>query len=156
MDDCEVCGKKSDELFLVEIEGAQMIVCGVCAKGKDIIQEYSNRKEEEPRFQRAVAPKDELEIVEGYGRVIREGRDSYGLSTKLLAEKINEKESTLIRVENEHALPDDRLAKKLERELRIKLIVKGSSDKKPYSSSKQNEVTLGDAAIIKDAKKKGN
>ena len=44
-----------------------------------------------------------------------------GLSLKVLAEIINEKESFLARVENERAKPSNTLIKKLEKTLDIKL-----------------------------------
>lgn len=148
MEECEVCGKKFDDLYLVDIEGAQMIVCGSCSKGKEILQEFSNRESPEPKFRRS-EKRDQYEVVENYGQLIREARNVLALPSKVLAERINEKESTLVRVEKGEALPDDRLAKKLEKALGIKLIIKESTERRSYSASKQNEITLGDAAIIK-------
>lgn len=155
MDECEVCGRNSNDLYLVDIEGAQMTVCASCAKGKDILQEFSDREKPEPKlFKRA--PKEELQVIDNFGAVIRHARESLGLPAKVLAERINEKESTLVRVEKGEMLPDDKLAKKLEKELDIKLIVKESVEKKRYPSSKQDGVTLGDSVVIKGKKDKGN
>jgi len=153
MEGCEVCGKGSDDLFLVDIEGAQMTVCKACAKGKTVLQEFTDR--EEPQIQqRAVQSKSDVsEVVENYGKIIREARDRLSLPSKALAERINEKESTLVRVEKGEALPDDRLARKLEKALGIRLIVSAESDRKSYAYSKQSGVTLGDAAVIKKGKK---
>ncbi len=153
MEGCEVCGRGSDDLFLVDIEGAQMMVCGACAKGKTVLQEFTDRDEPQAQ-QRAAQPKsDASEVVENYGRIIREAREGLSLPSKVLAERINEKESTLVRVEKEEALPDDRLARKLEKALGIRLIVSAESSRKPYAYSKQAGVTLGDAAVIKKGKK---
>ncbi len=155
MEECEVCGSKSEDLYLVDIEGAHMIVCAACAKGKDILQEFSNKEKTAAKsFKRA--PKEEFLVIDNFGSVIRHGRDLLGLPTKVLAERINEKESTLIRVEKGEMLPDDRLAKKLEKELGITLIVKGSIEKSPYSASKQAQVTLGDSVVVKGKRNKGN
>lgn len=155
LDECEVCGRKSDELFQVNIEGAKMIVCAPCAKGKDVLQEFSNKEKQVPVNYKKAA-KEEMQVVDNFGSLIRHARESIGFPTKVLAERINEKESTLIRVEKGEHLPDDRLAKKLERELNIKLIVKSGMEKKQYSSSKQDQVTFGDSVVIKDKRDKGN
>ncbi|MHB1830662.1 MAG: multiprotein bridging factor aMBF1 [Candidatus Micrarchaeaceae archaeon] len=155
MEECEVCGRKSNELYLVDIEGAHMTVCKSCSTGNDILQTFSNKDKTEPKF-RSAAPKDTIDVVENYGKIIRRARESFGLPTKVLAERINEKESTLIRVEKGDALPDDRLAKKLEKELDITLLVTETSDKKSFSSPKANGITFGDSVIIKDKRGKGN
>ncbi len=157
MDECEVCGRKSDQLYLVNIEGAQMIVCASCAKGKDVIKEFSEKREETPMRHRQVhRESDELQVVENFGSIIRHARESLGLPSKVLAERINEKESTLVRVEKGEMLPDDRLAKKLEKELGITLIVKEGIERKQYSAKDNEQLTIGDSAVIKDRRDKGN
>ena len=154
MEACEVCGRGSEDLFLVDIEGAQMIVCRQCSKGKKVLQEFSDKKEAPAVINRPVRSRDdEYEIVEHYGRIIRNAREAVGLPSHVLAERINEKESTLVRVEKEDALPDDRLAKKLEKALGIRLLVKSETDRRHFSSSKQEGITLGDAAFIKKDEK---
>ena len=132
-----------------------MIVCASCAKGKDILQEFSNKEKEAP-VNYNKAPKEELQVVDNFGSLIKHARESIGLPTKVLAQRINEKESTVIRVEKGEHLPDDRLARKLEKELNITLIVKSSVEKKQYSSSKQDQITFGDSVVIKDKRDKGN
>ena len=151
MEECEVCGRKSGEFYLVDIEGARMTVCRSCSMGKDILQTFSDKDKTEPKI-RSTAPKETIEVAENYGKIIRRAREALGLPAKVLAERINEKESTLIRVEKGDALPDDRLAKKLEKALDVKLLVAETSDKKLFLSSKTSEITFGDSVVIKDKK----
>ncbi len=155
MDECEVCGRKSDQLFQVNIEGAEMIVCVSCGRGKKVIQEFSNREEQKPRFV-SKKQKEELQIVDNFGNIIKHAREAMGLPHKALAERINERESTIIRVEKGEHLPDDRLARKLEKELGIKLLAPEASGGKQFSSSKPDRVTFGDSVVIKDKRDKGN
>lgn len=150
-----MCGRKSDELYLVDIEGAQMTVCRSCSAGNDILQTFSDKAKPAPK-PRSTPQRDAVGIVEDYGRIIRRARESLGLPAKVLAERINEKESTLVRVEKGDALPDDRLAKKLEKALNVKLLVTETSDKKLFSSQKASGITFGDSVIIKDKRGKGN
>ncbi|MCL4365561.1 MAG: multiprotein bridging factor aMBF1 [Candidatus Marsarchaeota archaeon] len=154
MEECEVCGKGSEDLFLVDIEGAQMAVCGQCSKGKRILQKFSERKETQVAYRTTQSRQDEYEVVEHYGRIIKDARDALDLPAHVLAERINEKESTLVRVEKEDALPDDRLARKLEKALGIRLMTRAEpAEGKHPSHSKNEAITLGDAALIKKDKK---
>jgi putative transcription factor len=90
-----------------------------------------------------------VEVVPGYGRRIRNARDAMGLPLKVLAERINEKESTLFRVENEKMLPNDTIVRKLEKELNIKLTEVVAREGKSQSSRKNEPVTLGDFLVKK-------
>ncbi len=154
MEECEICGRKSENLYLVELEGAQMVACSECSKGTKVIEQLSSSKKIEiaKRPQKAV---EEYSLIENYGKVIKRARDMMGLPVKVLAEKINEKESTLLRVENEDSLPDDKLSRKLEKQLGIRLIVKEERQAVPHMSGKSAPLTLGDAAMLRDEKKKG-
>ena len=153
MEECEVCGKGSEDLFLVDIEGAQMVVCSRCSKGKKILQEFSERKEAQTAYRPIQSRSDEYEVVEHYGRIIRSAREALGLPAHVLAERINEKESTLVRVEKEEALPDDKLARKLEKALSIRLTARAEPERRHFSYSKHETITLGDAALIKKDEK---
>ena len=153
MDGCEVCGRKSDQLFQVSIEGAEMIVCASCGRGKKVTAEFSNREEQKPKII-SKKQKEELQIVDNFGSLIKHSRESLGLSHKVLAERINERESTIIRVEKGEHLPDDRLARKLEKELGIRLLVQEAPEGKRFSSSKPDSVTFGDSVVIKGKGKK--
>jgi len=120
--------------------------------GKEVLRSFSDRREEQ-QVVRHAPRKESIDIVDGYGKMIRRAREVLGLSTKVLAEKINEKESAIIRVEEEKGLPDDKLAKKLEHQLGIRLLVAQQDDNRSYSNAKQNEITIGDSLIIKDKRK---
>ncbi len=152
MDECEICGRKSEELYLVDIDGTQLSVCRKCASGKEILQTFVKPQEERKMVYTRAPDLSAGEIVDNYGRVIRQARESMGLPAKVLAERINEKESTLVRVEAEHALPDDRLVKKLEKALGIRLISREGTAHQHFQQSNHGDVTLGDAAIIKRPK----
>ncbi|MEM3876096.1 MAG: helix-turn-helix domain-containing protein, partial [Candidatus Micrarchaeaceae archaeon] len=66
---------------------------------------------------------DEIEqIIDDYGETIRRARESMGLSLKVLAELLNEKESFLARIEKQKTTPNSKLIEKLEKTLNIKLI----------------------------------
>lgn len=148
METCEVCGKATDELYLAKIEEATMWVCVSCSKGKQIIQSMNTRKES-PKQIAIKKGKEEVEIVEDYGEQIRKAREELGLPTKVLAERISEKESEIVRVEKQKTLPSESLRKKLEKELGIKLTARREEEVGREAPSKSEPITLGDAAFTK-------
>ena len=123
--ECEVCGKETGKGKLVVIDGNTMIACMSCASfGKE-----KEEKQEQVPFMKQVLPPDfkgkefdlGLDIVEDYGRRVRQARDAKGLTVKELAMKIFEKESLLHRIENQSIKPSDEMIGKIEKELGIKL-----------------------------------
>jgi putative transcription factor len=155
MEECEVCGKEAKSLFLVEIEGAQMIVCTRCSKGKAILKEYKG-EEKAVQAGQHVSQREEDTVIENYGNAIRKARDRLGLPLKVLAERINEKESTLVRIEKAEMLPEDKIARKLEKALGIQLVEKQAVEGKRYQGQKSESLTLGDAAMLEDKSDEGN
>ncbi len=154
--ECEICGAEVDTLYEIEIEGTTMLVCGVCAKGKHLTGKVIKAKEEETENKAVVAArlkeKEETEIIDNYGEVIRKAREKLGLPLKVLAEKISEKESTLERVENQKTLPNNKLVSKLEKELGIKLTRPAEQGARASGTRPSEPLSLWDAA---EKKKKG-
>ncbi|MGA3020593.1 MAG: multiprotein bridging factor aMBF1 [Candidatus Micrarchaeales archaeon] len=151
--ECEICGKQSDALYEISVEGAQMLACRRCAKGGEILRTVNAEIEEKPRKSATVEKKREggrEEIIENYGETIRNAREALGLPVRVLAERISEKESTLIRIEKQKTLPNEKARKKLEKELGIKL-VSMSGEKEQFKTPKKDEpVTIWDLAKKKD------
>jgi putative transcription factor len=147
---CEICGSE-EAGYLILVEGAKLSVCRDCSTTGKLIRgpQPKPRSEEGASFAR-----QEMEVAEGYGRMISEARKSMGLPLEVLAERINEKHSFLERVEHERTLPDGKLCKKLEKELGIKLLQEASEGAPVASSSPKGGITLGDILEIEMRKKK--
>ncbi|MGC8710481.1 MAG: multiprotein bridging factor aMBF1 [Candidatus Micrarchaeia archaeon] len=157
METCEICGRETDMLYVVEVEGAVMDVCSECAKGKKVIEKLSQHADEKNKqyISKSTTSKSAEEVITHYGAAIRKARESVGLPLKVLAERINEKESTLLRVEEEKTLPNITLTKKLEKELGIKLTEQVKEEKRVQL--RPNEpITLWDAAEKKEKAKHGS
>ena len=90
------------------------------------------------------------ELVEGYASIIRGAREKVGYSHEDLGLKINERASVLKHIELGKMEPNNLLASKLERLLKIKLLVPIEVEEKPASqgSGKNQEMTLGDIIEI--------
>ncbi len=150
--DCDICGRSTPIAYVVEIEGARMSLCEKCAKGKAPLQVLGEEKMRPVNRHAPAAGPEEKEMVQDYGKRIRSAREAMGMPAKVLAERINEKESTLIRVENQRMLPDETLRKKLEKELGIKLMEQVQKGKSGPAQHGSEPVSLWDAAVKKEKK----
>ncbi|MCX8190115.1 MAG: multiprotein bridging factor aMBF1 [Candidatus Diapherotrites archaeon] len=121
---CEVCGKSSQKLLRTEIEGAELMVCQECsALGKIIREPKENFMQ--PIFKKTTNPpkiQEPPQVIENFGVEIKKAREKLGLTREELAKKIFEKESLLVRIENTNFEPEEKVIRKLEKVLGIKLI----------------------------------
>jgi len=157
--ECEICGAGEAE-YIILVEGAKLHVCGDCSSSGKILKELKS-----PRLAARAAAgmeaggfpaREEMEVVEGYGALIAGARKRLGLPIEVLAERINEKVSFLERIEHESTLPDEKAARKLEKELGIKLLQPVAVGGSAASAPSRGAVTLGDIIEIeKKGKKKG-
>lgn len=164
---CEVCGR---QIFgapvRAVIEGANMTVCTKCAKLSS--GQWEPKVQPRPRRRASFQPvqpfkkrkqtptvPETLELVENLGQLVRQTRESMGLSHDDLGRKTREKVSVLRKIESGKMVPDLALAEKLEHTLKIKLRVPTTEPKTQIStSSKPAGTTLGDLIQFK-MKKKG-
>ncbi len=149
---CEMCGKEA-RLFKTRIEGTVLNVCRSCSAYGEVISEV--KREVLPK--RKIKPKKpEPEVIfivdENYPQIIKERREKLGLKQEELARKISEKESVINKLESGSMIPNLKLAKKLERFLKVKLISEELAEVKPspQQSPKLKETyTMGDFITIK-------
>ncbi len=174
---CEVCGRKiHSDPIRANIEGAKLTVCAECAKhGKIIYPDEEIRAPKSPLLtvasgsssisaaakpkrppqmmqrKRTLVAKVEItqELVEGYATLIRTAREKLGYSHEDLGLKISERASVLKHVELGKMEPNNLLVSKLERVLKIKLLVPIEEEKPTQiTSGKNQEMTLGDLIEI--------
>jgi putative transcription factor len=69
-----------------------------------------------------VLSRSEMELADDYNRRIIQGRRKKDLTQEELAKRINEKKSVISRLETGEMRPSDRLVKKLEKELDVRLM----------------------------------
>lgn len=153
MYDCEICGRASESLFVIEVEGTQLAACQGCTKGKTIIDVVGLEAKERKPIVAEEKNEALVEIIDNYGEEIRKARERLGMPLTVLAERINEKHSTLLRVEKNRMLPSEKLTAKLEKELGIRLAAKSDVGAKNNRPGKNEPVTLGDAAVKKNGRR---
>ncbi len=141
---CEVCGKKAEKLYSVMIEGSQMLVCKECASlGKKVSQKP-------PKKMRFITKDEEKEeyLIENYGVIIKNKILEKYRDLKEFCKKYNYKESYLKKVIDEELPLSIDEARKLERILKIKLIVIEKKENYEVKEKELPKITLGD--LIKE------
>ncbi len=144
MEECELCGRQMKDAYIVSIEGADLRVCASCAKGKKVLYREVEGRGSAPSRKTIKTSEEEVELVEGYGKIMHAARDRMQLPLKVLAEMINEKEAHLLRVEEEKTMPSIELTKKIEKALSIKITQQKGGDQNVHVGKKPGGVTLGD------------
>jgi len=162
---CEVCGNRiAGKPLKVIIEGAKLIVCAQCSKLGRICYDEPKHERLMARPRKMLAPPTAQmkktqaavvdttqELVENFDVKIRQAREGFGLSHEELGRRLNEKVSLLRKIETGKMVPNNRLAKMLERALKIQLIVPTKEEKFPESHTAKTasrELTLGDLVHI--------
>lgn len=126
MEECELCGRKISTAYIINIENVRLRVCEKCSNDKKVLFIDDGKQKAASTADKYIensSDNDEIEqIIDDYGEAIKRARESMGLSLKVLAELLNEKESFLARIERQKTTPNSKLIEKLEKTLNIKLI----------------------------------
>ncbi len=160
---CEMCGKQSDIIKTISVEGTTLKVCKECSRfgessegkggakkgtvaapSRTVVAERLEARERRMRTRSIYADEDTTDLVPEYPRLIREARMARDWKQEDLAAKLNERASVIAKLENGSIRPDDTLLKKLEHELGIKLTEKVSVVKPEGGRSQGKALTLGD------------
>jgi putative transcription factor len=114
---CELCGKEVEKLYKVEIEGAIMFVCKTCAEAGNVIEE--EKQEEEVVI--PSKPEEEERIRVDYAKAISDALANNSISIEDLSRRIGISKDELQKIVNGKIIPEDRIARKLEKILKISL-----------------------------------
>ncbi|HKM08967.1 MAG TPA: multiprotein bridging factor aMBF1 [Candidatus Methanomethylophilaceae archaeon] len=156
---CELCGKNVPFTKTVIISGARLDACSECAKfGEDykepsgqstggnrtVIEQRLEKRQKRMSTRDVYAQAKTMEIVEDYGKLIREARQAKGMDQEEFSNSINEKKGTIAKIESNKLIPDDKLAKKIEKALEVKLFDAVSAGMIQTQGGPSNKMTLGD------------
>lgn len=135
---CEMCGKEVPVTKPVFIEGSRLSVCSDCSKFGDenrgsqskgaapapsaqVIEQRLQRREQRMQTRDVYHGTDTVEMIEDYGSVIKKARMDKGMDLEQFAASILEKKGTLAKIEANDLVPDEKMMRKLEKALDIKL-----------------------------------
>lgn len=144
MEECEVCGRESGNISIIDIESVELRACPRCSEGKKVIRRPGAGAATRITMQQ---PKEEDKLVQDFGERMRKGREAMNLPLKVVAEMLNEKHSLLLRIEEQKTMPSVALTKKLERFLGIKLMEEKDIESTPSGQGKGGKATLGDFIV---------
>jgi putative transcription factor len=162
---CEVCGNDIyGKTIRAIIDGVKLFVCSDCAQhsssswkqdtSKSVltIKPLSSLTKSPSSYERKTPSRfpQALDLVEDFGQRIRVGRMKQNLSHEDLSRMIGTKISVLRKLETGKMVPDQSLAKKVERFLKINLLqvpAESSTIEKDFIK-KTSDLTLGDVVTI--------
>ena len=172
MPQCEMCGAEEASLTTTKVEGAELELCSSCTDfGTEVRDEStssgggkystssstgksSSSSGSSGSSGSSTRPRDMFddmdEIATDYDELIREARESRGLSQEELADQLNEKASLIRKLERADTLPTDEVQRKLERALDISLVEGQSTDDADWETDDAGTMTLGDVVKRKD------
>ncbi len=147
MASCEMCGVER-ELVHAVVEGTLLAVCQQCSTYGNVVAIEKQRVTSGiKRVLEVEAPTHEL--VEDYGKLVKEQREKMGLTQEDLAKQIQEKASFLHKIENNQFKPSVALAQKLEKVLQIRLIEHVAAVSKVPVNIDDAHLTIGDLIKFK-------
>jgi len=156
---CEMCGAESPSLESRKVSGSVLRLCSSCgdmgsqASYRDsighraFVAQTLEKRQQKNRYEEIET--DEFVLAKDFGAVVRRAREKAGLDHAALAAKISEKKSILSSVEAGNMKPNEKLIKKLENYLKIKLTEKIETTTSIQSPKSGKALTMGD--LIKQA-----
>lgn len=140
---CEMCGKDTDSLTPVRVEGSVLELCADCAKfGQAVVRPAAavvtarDRDDDypEPRAGIVLRPRrteerdvfsdmPEMELSPDWSKRIRQQRERLGWTPEEFGKRLNEKKSLVLKLESGSFRPPDATLRKVERLLKIRLTV---------------------------------
>jgi putative transcription factor len=154
---CEMCGNDA-ELKKTKIEGAVLKVCEECQEAGEVMETSSSSSSSRSTSRststskRRSKPKGQQEeLVGDYDTRVKQAREEKDLSIEELADRLNEKESVIHRIESGKLKPDKSLAKKIESKLGLDLYEELSDVDYEARSGSSNDggATIGDVADVR-------
>ncbi|MBR2394601.1 MAG: TIGR00270 family protein, partial [Candidatus Methanomethylophilaceae archaeon] len=109
---------------------------------QSVIEERLQKRERRMKSKDIYAGSTSIELVDDYGGVIREAREAKGMDLDEFAASILEKKGTLSKIESNNLIPDDKLIKKIEKALGIKLTEAVQSGVTVGGGNQSNKMTL--------------
>ena len=148
--DCEMCGREPASVK-ASVEGSVLALCDGCSRFGKVVGRITppaaaKKKEEKPAL---LAEERQESVVEDFGRLLKQKRESLGLKQEEFAKKIAVKESVLHKMETGAMKPGIEEAKRFEKLLGLRLIEKADMAEGVVPQPKKDQLTLGDLIRIK-------
>ena len=107
------------------------------------LEERLQKRERRMKTRDIYSGETSIELVDDYGGAIRAAREAKGLDQEKFAELIQEKRGILAKIESNNLIPDDKIIKKIEKALGIKLTETVQSGGKVGPGGANDRMALG-------------
>ncbi|MFW5902362.1 MAG: multiprotein bridging factor aMBF1 [archaeon] len=151
MPTCEICGEETEQRWKVKLGNSNLKTCKNCKEHGKIIEKEKKKQKKQRTKKKKKKKLGKKELTANYGRKIKKKREERKLTQKELSNKINERESTVRKIEKEVIKPTKKTAKKLEKALDIDLYQKPVkfNEYKKNKKVKSKKTTIGDIIELK-------
>jgi putative transcription factor len=147
---CEVCGRSSNSLQRVSIEGSLLLVCPSCLSrlgSRAVIVWEERRRVVERRVRRARDRLGDVDLVEDFGERVRRAREARGWSEAALAQRLKVSVDVVRRIESGKLKPSLQLARSLESILKVKLLIPAEEGLEAVGELRP--LTFGDVVVVR-------
>ena len=151
---CEMCGAESEVLLSRNISSSVLQLCSSCSLlgseptfresigNRAYVAEVMKKRAKKSRYESIDT--DEMMLVNDYGNLITKARENLKLTISELAERISEKKSIIGTIERGKLRPEEKLVRKLESFLKIKLEERIQDESNFSTKSDSKSLTMGD------------
>ena len=141
MGSCELCGNDGN-FNCVLVENVAFNVCNSCSKYGKILRVSDTIIKTKRNIFKKTEP--EYNVLTEYSQIIKNKREKLGLSQKDFANKLNEKENLIAKIERGELKPNLDLARKIGKFLKIELTESENATDFSVNKSKNEGLTIGD------------
>jgi putative transcription factor len=154
---CDICGKTPVRAQIL-VEGAKLLACASCMRSGKVLHRFFDDDEGAKTVAAGgsyTVMEATEEITDGFPTIVKNARERIGLPLSVVAERIREKESFLHALEGGRLTPTLEVARKLEKELGVKLVEKVSATVAASNPGSRafTPPTLADMVDLKKKKK---
>jgi len=163
--ECEICGRKTDRLFEIYVEGTNLRVCSICSKCFTSTRKFGKKEKFSHKlrsYSKEMSHKQEYD-AKVVGDVLRKIRMRYRLTQKQLSQILCVRESIIRRIERGELKPDASIVRRVEKQFKVEIqperdenldkILSGEVEDS-FRTIKQEPLTLGDVVKIRVIKRK--
>ncbi len=136
---CEMCGRDTESVTPVKVEGSVLRVCNACLKfgrplgptgagagprqgpDREALHERLGQAQGRGLERDLFAELPERELDPDWSRTVRQTREGLGLTQEQFGQRINEKTSVVHQLESGALAPSDALVRKIERTFKVRL-----------------------------------
>ena len=148
---CELCGLSDTKFYTTELEGATMVLCQTCSKYGRVIGEVKDEKKSNFSKSMTISTVIERELKSGYQKLISDALTAENTSIDELAQRIKVSPQELRKIINGKLMPQESIAEKLEKALKISLFENVVTSYK--NGGEENHLSFSDVVNLKHKNK---